>query len=156
MPSLRKGVPARNRKPDKASRTGRRAANGHLVAHRGPLPPGRGTLDRLHDGRPLKWRGARPNPLRVRYADRICRSVEISVHSRVISTRRPDVEQYATALGLTSDEPDPLDILARSGGERATDTIQAHHLRADPDNEKNPVASRRWCVASYRNHAYDY
>lgn len=43
--------------------------------------------------------------------------------NRVMSPRRPDFGQYITALGLTADEADPIEILARSGGDRATDAI---------------------------------
>lgn len=44
--------------------------------------------------------------------------------NRVMSPRRPDYPQYVRALGLDAGEHDPIEILARSGGRRATDTIQ--------------------------------
>lgn len=42
--------------------------------------------------------------------------------NRVMSSRRPDYPQYLSALGL--DHADPVELLARTGGRRATDTIQ--------------------------------
>lgn len=39
-----------------------------------------------------------------------------------MSSRRPDYPQYLSALGL--EHADPVELLARTGGRRATDTIQ--------------------------------
>jgi len=47
--------------------------------------------------------------------------------NRVLSARRPDYPVYLERLGL--DAGDPVEILARSGGGRATDTI---HLVPEP------------------------
>lgn len=44
--------------------------------------------------------------------------------NRVMSPRRPDYPEYLSALGLDPAYPDPVELLARTGGERATDTIQ--------------------------------
>lgn len=44
--------------------------------------------------------------------------------NRVMSSRRPDFDQYIEALDLDLEEASPLEVLARSGGERATDTVQ--------------------------------
>ena len=44
--------------------------------------------------------------------------------NRVMSARRPDFDAHLTALGLTREDWTPLELLARSAGERATDTIQ--------------------------------
>lgn len=44
--------------------------------------------------------------------------------NRVMSSRRPDFDQYVAALNLSLDEASPLEVLARSSGERATDTVQ--------------------------------
>jgi hypothetical protein len=44
--------------------------------------------------------------------------------NRVMSARRPDFEAYLTLLGLGPQEWTPLEVLARSAGERATDTVQ--------------------------------
>jgi hypothetical protein len=44
--------------------------------------------------------------------------------NRVMSPRRPDFDGYLTALGLTRVDGTPLELLARSAGRRATDTIQ--------------------------------
>lgn len=74
--------------------------------------------------------------------------------NRVMSPRRPDFEQYITALGLTTAEADPLEILARSGGERATDTI---HVVPFP--ERNGDAEwRRFLVSGVRHqpHAQEH
>ncbi len=47
--------------------------------------------------------------------------------NRVLSARRPDYPIYLERLGLA--EADPVEILARSGGGRATDTV---HLVPEP------------------------
>lgn len=47
--------------------------------------------------------------------------------NRVLSPRRPDYPVYLERLGL--DSADPVEILARSGGGRATDTV---HLVPEP------------------------
>jgi hypothetical protein len=44
--------------------------------------------------------------------------------NRVMSARRPDYDEYLSALGLTRLDATPLELLARSAGRRATDTIQ--------------------------------
>lgn len=44
--------------------------------------------------------------------------------NRLMSPRRPDFDQYVSTLGLSLEEWTPLELLARSVGERATDTIQ--------------------------------
>lgn len=44
--------------------------------------------------------------------------------NRVMSPRRPDFGHHLASLGLSLEEADPLEILARSGGSRATDTLQ--------------------------------
>lgn len=45
--------------------------------------------------------------------------------NRVLSPRRPEYDDYLDALGLGDGEPSPveIEILARSGGGRATDTV---------------------------------
>jgi hypothetical protein len=48
--------------------------------------------------------------------------------NRVLSPRRPEYPQYVAALGL-GDAPEPVEILARSGGGRATDTV---HVVPEP------------------------
>lgn len=45
--------------------------------------------------------------------------------NRVMSPRRSDYGQFLTALDLTNDAT-PFDILARSSGDRATDSIRLH------------------------------
>lgn len=46
------------------------------------------------------------------------------LQNRIMSPRRPDYLEYVAALGLDPGHPDPVELLARTGGERATDTIQ--------------------------------
>lgn len=48
--------------------------------------------------------------------------------NRVLSPRRPEYPQYVAALGLGS-APEPVEMLARSGGGRATDTV---HVVPEP------------------------
>lgn len=67
--------------------------------------------------------------------------------NRVMSPRRPDFDQYVTALGLSVSEADPLEILARSGGERATDTI---HLVPFPERHGD-VEWRHFMVSGVRH-----
>lgn len=43
--------------------------------------------------------------------------------NRVLSPRRPEYDDYLDALGLVDGESSPVEILARSGGGRATDTV---------------------------------
>lgn len=61
--------------------------------------------------------------------DRTYRSEELFpfFSNRVLSARRPDYPVYLERLGLQTG--DPLEILARSGGGRATDTV---HLAPEP------------------------
>lgn len=44
--------------------------------------------------------------------------------NRVMSARRPDFPQHLSTLGLTREAATPMELLARTGGRRATDTIQ--------------------------------
>lgn len=52
--------------------------------------------------------------------------------NRVLSPRRPEYETYLDALGITEDEQAPVELLARSGGTRATDTV---HIVPEPRTE---------------------
>ena len=49
--------------------------------------------------------------------------------NRVLSPRRPEYETYLDALGIEDDEQAPVELLARSGGTRATDTV---HIVPEP------------------------
>lgn len=49
--------------------------------------------------------------------------------NRVMSPRRPDYPEYVRALDLSVDEATPFEMLARTGGSRATDTF---HVVAEP------------------------
>lgn len=44
--------------------------------------------------------------------------------NRLLSSRRPEYPEFIRWLGLTEQESDPIEILARSGGVRATDQLQ--------------------------------
>lgn len=44
--------------------------------------------------------------------------------NRIMSAVRPDYESHLTALGLTVAEATPFEILARTAGERSTDSVQ--------------------------------
>lgn len=44
--------------------------------------------------------------------------------NRVMSPRRDNYAAYLRALGITDDQPDPFEVLSRTWGERATDTLQ--------------------------------
>lgn len=52
--------------------------------------------------------------------------------NRVLSARRPEYEMYLDALNITDDEQAPVELLARSGGTRATDTV---HIVPEPRTE---------------------
>jgi hypothetical protein len=52
--------------------------------------------------------------------------------NRVLSPRRPEYETYLDALDITDDEQAPVELLARSGGTRATDTV---HIVPEPRTE---------------------
>ncbi len=50
--------------------------------------------------------------------------------NRVMSRKRASYEQYASWLGLDPLEDEPIEVLARTGGGRATDTF---HIVEEPD-----------------------
>ncbi len=52
--------------------------------------------------------------------------------NRVLSPRRPEYGSYLDALDITDDEQAPVELLARSGGTRATDTV---HIVPEPRTE---------------------
>jgi hypothetical protein len=49
--------------------------------------------------------------------------------NRVLSPRRPEYETYLTALDIRDDDMVPVELLARAGGTRATDTV---HIVPEP------------------------
>lgn len=49
--------------------------------------------------------------------------------NRVLSPRRPEYETYLTALDIRDDHLAPVELLARAGGTRATDTV---HIVPEP------------------------
>lgn len=46
--------------------------------------------------------------------------------NRILSKSRPDYEEHLAWMGLSEGNADPLVVLARTGGERATDTLQIY------------------------------
>lgn len=55
--------------------------------------------------------------------------------NRVLARSRPEFPQYLQWLGLSADEADDLELLARSGGQRATDTLEIVQCpEPTPDN----------------------
>lgn len=73
--------------------------------------------------------------------DRIYRSERLFPFfvNRVMSPRRPDFDEYLDALGLTPEQADPIELLARSGGTRATDTV---HVVAEPARQGDMEVTR--------------
>ena len=53
--------------------------------------------------------------------------------NRVMSRSRPDYSSFIEQLDLLNDDPSPMAILARSGGERVTDTFAVF---PDPENQQ--------------------
>jgi len=49
--------------------------------------------------------------------------------NRVLSPRRPEYQTYLSALDITDDDLAPVELLARAGGTRATDTV---HIVPEP------------------------
>jgi hypothetical protein len=56
--------------------------------------------------------------------------------NRILSESRPEYSQYLSWMGLRSGEAKPLEILARTGGSRATDSLQLY-LCPDQNPEGN-------------------
>jgi HIRAN domain len=46
--------------------------------------------------------------------------------NRLLAKSRPEYDQYISWMGLPQKDMNPLEILARSGGERATDSLQIY------------------------------
>lgn len=66
--------------------------------------------------------------------------------NRVLSPRRPDYPVYLERLGL--DTSDPVEILARSGGGRATDTV---HLVPEPTLTAEGCIELRFLASGVRH-----
>jgi hypothetical protein len=58
--------------------------------------------------------------------------------NRILPKSRPEYRAYLRWLGLDAGNPDDLEILARSGGIRATDTLEIIH-RSDRTNDNQYV-----------------
>lgn len=68
--------------------------------------------------------------------------------NRVMSARRPDFGAYLAMLGLEHEEWTPLELLARSAGERATDTVQ---VVAEPQPDARGRLSTVFPVSGVRH-----
>lgn len=68
--------------------------------------------------------------------------------NRVMSARRPDYSQYVEALGLSAELADPVEILARSGGGRATDTV---HVVPEPVPAPSGGTTRHFLASGVRH-----
>ncbi|MGH3664592.1 MAG: HIRAN domain-containing protein [Egibacteraceae bacterium] len=68
--------------------------------------------------------------------------------NRVMSPRRPDFRAYLLVLGLTPEDWTPLELLARSSGERATDTVL---VVAEPTADDNGHESVVFPVSGVRH-----
>ncbi len=57
-------------------------------------------------------------------------------HNRLLSERRPEYPRFIQWLGLEQKKPSPIDVLARSGGVRATDKLQMFsRVKLDSNNQ---------------------
>jgi hypothetical protein len=68
--------------------------------------------------------------------------------NRVMSPRRSDFPRHVSALGLEPGQADPLEILTRSTGERATDTI---HVVQDPTKDEAGNETMLFLVSGVRH-----
>ncbi|HST67934.1 MAG TPA: hypothetical protein VLM05_22380 [Mycobacteriales bacterium] len=68
--------------------------------------------------------------------------------NRVMSPRRPDYPDHLRALSLTEDTATPFEMLARTGGARATDTF---HVVAEPAVEADGLVRTRFLAHGVRH-----
>lgn len=68
--------------------------------------------------------------------------------NRVMSARRPDYPDYLRALSLTEDDATPFEMLARTGGSRATDTF---HVVAEPAVDVDGLVRTRFLAHGVRH-----
>lgn len=68
--------------------------------------------------------------------------------NRVMSARRPDYAGHLRALSLTEDTATPFEMLARSGGTRATDTF---HVVAEPAIDADGLVRTRFLAHGVRD-----
>ncbi|MCL4413173.1 MAG: hypothetical protein M1522_00250, partial [Actinobacteria bacterium] len=80
---------------------------------------------------------------------RVYRSTELFpfFENRLMPRSRPDYPAYLAALGLPGDA-DPFEVLARSGGDRATDTIE---VVAEPLVDDSGYATCHFLVRGVRH-----
>ncbi len=64
--------------------------------------------------------------------------------NRLLSKSRQDYDEYVMSLGLSPENASPIEILARSGGRRATDSVELFSL---PENDRTSQGEQ--CVVSY-------
>lgn len=81
--------------------------------------------------------------------DTVYRSVKLPpfFDNRLMSRRRPDFAGYLRAMDLTADEATPFELLARTGGSRATDTF---HVVAEPEISPDGRARTRFLASGVR------
>lgn len=82
--------------------------------------------------------------------NRIYRSSELPpfFENRVMSRRRPDYPAYLSALSLDVDRATPFEVLARTGGDRATDTF---HVVAEPEIDPGGATVMRFLASGIRH-----
>jgi len=61
--------------------------------------------------------------------------------NRLLPRSRKDYAEFITSLGLVADEASPIEILARSGGRRATDSVELFSL---PRNDSTLQGEKRF------------
>ena len=69
-------------------------------------------------------------------------------HNRVMSPRRPDYAAYVKALDLSVEHAPPFEVLARTGGSRATDTF---HVVAEPTRAADGRVSMLFLASGVRH-----
>lgn len=72
--------------------------------------------------------------------------------NRLISPSRPDYKEHLDQLALSVDQAEPMEVLARSGGRRVTDTLE---LFARPTLKSNGTLGTHFFARSVRDIAVD-
>lgn len=82
--------------------------------------------------------------------DRLYRSADLPpfFENRVMSRRRPDFADYVRALRLDVEGATPFEVLARTGGDRATDTF---HVVAEPEVDPTGHTVTRFLASGIRH-----
>jgi hypothetical protein len=72
--------------------------------------------------------------------------------TRVMSAQRPEYDEYLDALGLSRHDATPVEMLARTGGGRATDTVQ---LIPEPVDAGNGAVEQLFLASGVRYQSAD-